>query len=639
MRLDTRVPLRPGELLHGYAGRLARACLTDLATFCSDLDFKLMGLVVGHPSDVARLAELTGEPQAALAARALVGNRRGRSLWGERLVRNELRCMELLVCPACLAEDIADSYLPPDQAAYFRAEWIVRSITTCPKHRLALQSVDNPEKGWAASRFHDIATRIAGCLGSLDVMLHDAEIREATGFERYLIDRLRGEGVPTPLLYAVPFDAAIDLCETFGAVALFGRHYKIRSLSVGDVRAARDRGFQILSGGESAVRAMLRELQRSFTHNSAWNEGPRAIYGAIYRSLSKMREAEDSEPIRAIVREHVLETTSVAAGTVILGRTIHVRRLHSLASAAKELGRPRLQLRTTLANAGLLPDGHEQSPPSQVLFDAQAFERIKYALKHGMRHQEAANHINLSASTLRSLAWGGLLPHTVLGEGSSLSRIFQPADLDRFVEHLAVGAHEIHAIPEGAFDIASVSDMLRKAVAVVVRLIMDRELAWVGRSPAHGGCKGIFVRLEEVRNLITQKRQFTVARPTEPNGTRFRLGRMKALVEHGVLKTLVTDDHGRPKSVESLTREEIDLLIAECMTIGEFGSDWGIACVDRPKIIAWGKPEPILPLGTTKYPIYLRKDLETACLGWSATRRKPKRWAAGMLRRSEEHRG
>jgi hypothetical protein len=89
--------------------------------------------------------------------------------------------------------------------------------------------------------------------------------------------------------------------------------------------------------------------------------------------------------------------------------------------------------------------------------------------------------------------------------------------------------------------------------------------------------------------------------------------------------------------MESLTRSEIDLLIAECMTMGEFASDWGIARKDRPRIVAWANLNPILPLGTTKHPVYFRKDLEKASLGWLSSLKRSRRWAAAMTQISKNN--
>lgn len=142
--LGLSLPLLAAETLHGYASRLARAYGTDLVSFCADLGLALMGLVSGAARDVAALAALTGEPEAELVRRAPVGTHEFRTLAGQRLNRNELRCGRLLVCPACLREDVSRAGLASDLGAFVRMEWLVRTIRTCHVHDIALQPVDEP---------------------------------------------------------------------------------------------------------------------------------------------------------------------------------------------------------------------------------------------------------------------------------------------------------------------------------------------------------------------------------------------------------------------------------------------------------------------------------------------------------------
>ena len=488
--LGLSLPLLAAETLHGYASRLARAYGTDLVSFCADLGLALMGLVSGAARDVAALAALTGEPEAELVRRAPVGTHEFRTLAGQRLNRNELRCGRLLVCPACLREDVSRAGLASDLGAFVRMEWLVRTIRTCHVHDIALQPVDEPPPKWPASRYHDRASRVAGCLDNLDALALRAEVRKASGLERHLVGRLRGDGAPSPLLDAVPFDIAVTICEHVGALALHGSSCSIREIGPEGLGTAAAAGFDVLSGGEPDLRSFLKEIHRTFVRGFSSNEGAAAIYDPVYVLIKKSRLADDYEPIRTILRQHILATMPIAAGTNLLGEVVPVRLLHSLRTAAEEIGKPGLKLRKLLAGAGLLPDGHESMSAGRVIFDAQALSALKSTLQHGLNSAQAAKRLNLPRAALRSLSWGGLIEHTVLQNGASGSRFFDEATIDRFLDRLTAEAQQVAECGPGIQNVMGAARTLGRSVVVVLRLIMDGELSWVGRQAGvEGGLK------------------------------------------------------------------------------------------------------------------------------------------------------
>ena len=91
------------------------------------------------------------------------------------------------------------------------------------------------------------------------------------------------------------------------------------------------------------------------------------------------------DPVRDLMRAHILETTPVGPGAEVLGRPVERRILHSVHSASLETGAHPKRLRKLLAAAGLLSAGHEAEPNDRVLFGAEPARRVLEAVVDGLR--------------------------------------------------------------------------------------------------------------------------------------------------------------------------------------------------------------------------------------------------------------
>jgi hypothetical protein len=65
--------------------------------------------------------------------------------------------------------------------------------------------------------------------------------------------------------------------------------------------------------------------------------GPRLVFGRLYEWLAHESDDAAYEPLRDIIRRHVIETMPLGPGDDVFGREVTVRRLHSVRSASLEM--------------------------------------------------------------------------------------------------------------------------------------------------------------------------------------------------------------------------------------------------------------------------------------------------------------
>ncbi|MFT3691284.1 hypothetical protein [Paenirhodobacter sp.] len=94
-------------------------------------------------------------------------------------------------------------------------------------------------------------------------------------------------------------------------------------------------GFDMLRGGGARILTgldrMLAKAQMRPKELSVM-----AAYGAAYRHAN--RDSDLYAPLRPILRAHILDNMPVAAGTVLLGTPVEVRRNHSIISLSRQEG-------------------------------------------------------------------------------------------------------------------------------------------------------------------------------------------------------------------------------------------------------------------------------------------------------------
>jgi hypothetical protein len=501
-RLHPTLALGSGESPQSYVSRLALVNGIESARiFCTDMALTFQAIVDGDASALAELADLAGAPLAALRNNALRREKDGWRLHGERVQKLSLRRDRLHVCPACFAADADSTPLPPETSVYGRTVWLLDHIRTCAKHSLGLVEVA-PGKPSQSQDFALLAGRSAA---SLIRQAKDAPRREPSALERYLIARLDGDVGQSPWLNGLEFSVAARTSEMIGTVATRGRKPKLGAMSDDDWRNAGDAGFKIAAGGEAAIRAWLAELQATYPYSGSATEGPQAQFGRFFTWLSWGAPDAGFDPVRDLVRRHIIETLPLGPDDVVLGKKVEKRILHSIHTASSELGVHPKRLRKILAAKGLLPANHDERSDHAMTFSADAAQELLDKTHGSLMLRQIQTYLGAGRVQARLLMEQGFITPFVSteehGQGGT-SHAFAKADLDGFLARLFDGAVEVAAPQPPAYSIQEAAKRANCGAGEIIQLILDKKLAWVGRRAGVDGYAAVLVDADEIKRHV-----------------------------------------------------------------------------------------------------------------------------------------
>ncbi len=611
--LGRALALLPGELLASFASRQAATYGTTLAGLCGDHGVPFWDLVRGEAGATAALAAMTGVPAGELAGRTFVGDLGRGRLAGQALQKNDLRLRRLLACPACLREDQARSRGGGTPSAHVRTEWVVRWVTTCPRHGLALQAVDDGN-GLGLSELHEVASRLGRHLRALDADEIPEIRREATDLERHVVDRMRGEtvsGFPSTL----DLDVVANVSEAIGATLRFGRDRQVLGLSEDQLREAAGAGLGVVAAGPDGIRAFLADLQATYPHGEQLSAGQWAVFGGLYRHLSRHGGDAAYAPVVDVVRRYVVETTPVAAGATVLGAPAPARRLHSLRTAAKDLGRPGVRLRAVLGESGLLPPDHAGLNAGHVRFDATAAAPLLAALRDGLLLSAAARRVGVSPKILKLLVAEGLVEHHPMPVGSGAYWAFRAEALDTFLSALAVDARPAAESGGAVQDLTRAALILLEPSTSLTRLVVEGRLAWVGRKPDVHGWSAVLVDVREV-GAVLHPEDDGLRRDDLPGLLGLRRSTTQALIDAGVLRARRMVIQGGTKAIDVIDRESLDAFTALHTHHRRFAAEMGVTVGEVMAMIADQHLAPALPPEVYHAHLYRRSELADAWATW-----------------------
>ena len=306
-------------------------------------------LINGEPRSLTKLAHLGGFDLSALTKSSFIlEERRTFTLNGQRLIGSMLERQGLVCCPVCLVEDMENGNYTPEINAFARAEWSVASYRTCIKHDIAILPVGPMPQ---AAYTHDFAVLVRRELAQIRRLAAEPVRRKVSAFDRNFLARLQGQPVEKNWLNSVGFSAAARACEIFGAVSLFGTRPKLTQLTDGEWARAGAAGFELVKGGIATARDFLFDLQRA--PGLGATSGPQQMFGRIYQWLEFGSEDHELEPVRTMLRDHIVETLPVGPGDTVLGQEVQQRRIHSIRSAALQHGVHQKTTRKVLTLAGI----------------------------------------------------------------------------------------------------------------------------------------------------------------------------------------------------------------------------------------------------------------------------------------------
>jgi hypothetical protein len=497
--LPRTVCLGAGETPASFASRLAALHGLPAREFCLDFGTTFQKVVDGDPEALAIVAAKGGVDPAALAENAVVktGERHYR-IRGEELTRTSLRRAAVAVCPKCLAEDIAAGpRLRPQVAASQRAIWQIAALKSCPVHTAPLVILD---KDLTPNVLHDWSHHVAKVLPDLSSLAAGTKRRAITGLETYVHMRVLVGPIRGGLLDTWPLHVAITACETFGAVARFGRTVNLKKLTDEEWRVAGAAGFDILADGKAGLEVFLEDLQAGYPYSGAATEGPQAVLGRIYQVLEFGREDKAYDPLRDLVGDFIRMRFPVGPGDVVFGKPVETRRLHSIRTLSVESGLHPKRLRKVLGAAGVLPEGSDDLADGNCLFDAQRGSLVaREASAATLSVRKAGEYLNAPRVQRSLLYRAGIIVPRIKAGGATDQ--FAPEDLDALLGRLLDGAVPVAAIGPRQADIPDAAKKACCGATEIVQLILDGNLTRKWRLASERGYMAVLVDVDEVRAL------------------------------------------------------------------------------------------------------------------------------------------
>ncbi|TNC72730.1 TniQ family protein [Rubellimicrobium roseum] len=495
--LRLTVPLGSTEPLWSFASRLGRLNGRRLTSFLGDFKVLQAQVRTGHDAAVAKLADLGGADAEALRRFTPEQRRPGHiTLAGESLPTGMCVRSEVRVCPACLRDDVRSSDLKASLAVHGRAPWLLSYLRTCPVHDLPLVRLP-VDRGHEALDFSNVVAPQPDRLHpSLDAD-NDPPPRSASDLDRFVVRRLtHGKGAGATWPDTLSLHAAARFSEVLGVTLIRGRMGALETLSEAELATAGARGFEIIAQGPDALSETLEELR---TSRGTPQDGPQARYAPLHTwATSQAGKSPEFEPLRAILRQHILDRWPLRPGTRVLGHKVTEWQRHSIRTASIEWGIHARTLRRILAAGGLVAESADERGDAAEIFSVEDALPLVAAHVGGLTFEKARARLDMSRSQMDALIQAGLLVPTRASAG--MRPRFKEAEIARFE-----AAIEARLVPYGerqaGVSIPLAVKMAKASAAAALSAILDGKLP-VSRRPGATGYLNLVVNAERLRQIV-----------------------------------------------------------------------------------------------------------------------------------------
>ncbi|MZQ89740.1 hypothetical protein GVY41_12845 [Frigidibacter albus] len=437
-------------------------------------------LVTGENRAVTRSAELAGHsPEGLQRATPTLLEDGSWLLQGEHFSPSAFRSTTIRGCRECLHDDRQRAGL---LGMAIRGAWLLEHYLLCSTHGRPLETLWQVGYRWAR---HDSTARLLELCDDLSDATTFPTRRAPTEFEDWLHQRLNGTGQAGSWLDTMELGAVCEFCLALGQTAMAADHRDPPRNR--DPSAAYDLGFSLAREGEAALEAALTALQEA----RAPGDGVQRVFGAAYDLLSRDPLPEGLRGFHQVMRRHVAATWPLGPGDEILGEPVLERRLHSIADAARLLGRSPEVIRAAVADAGLLEDASARKADEWCVF--RAGENVLDRFDTGSSVAKFCEVLSLEADLFEELRDAGLFG--AVGRESELTLKTGHALVDR----LLLGAEPMGRRGKGWCTVPVAAQRLQVRPAEVVAMILDGRLERIGR---HGGAPGFASVLVNLSGVV-----------------------------------------------------------------------------------------------------------------------------------------
>lgn len=490
MRLKNTVPLHSDETTASFVSRLAFANgVPTVADLLLDAEVTMAQFLKGERRAFEALEELSGVAADDLMQQAFIlVEPHVYEIFGHRIGQQHLLRGESRICPACFRQDTRSQVTSDTMVlSYGRALWAIASARVCPIHKLALVSA--PE----ASVKHEFVDTWTPWMFEIAEGELDQAIDEGGMYEEHAALRLAGE-MPEGWARHFSLGALGAICEILGVSQTHGKAASLREVSTADLAKAMSKGFRLINAGPTKITAYFEHLRCA---SGKPQDRPQARYGRIYDWLKRgAGHGPDFEPLRNILRQHILNTWPLGVGEQALDYTLEDRRLHSIRTASKKHNLHPKRLRRILMDAQIIPE--TDLPDFEVVFDADTAKDVLEQASGSVAFSEAQKRLGLTRSQLDTLIKAEILEP---GEGGDQARPrFTEATVQYWLDYVAS-----FPLSERWETLTGIGGAARKhgiSTSAVMELILNGTLKKVYCTKGASGFSAILIDKLEINALL-----------------------------------------------------------------------------------------------------------------------------------------
>jgi hypothetical protein len=603
-KLPLTIPIGCNETPTSYASRLAAINCVSARLLGQDFLFSFQSIVNGEHNEIRRVAELGGVAATPLIEHAVVKTEDGFLLRGQQLTKATIRRARVVACPFCLTEDVHNTGLPASLAVHGRSEWQVASIRTCRLHNSSLVTF---AEFLQPGTLHDFSRNVAPLVSDISKMKKEAVPRKPSGLETYMLDRLDGHA-PHPFLDNLPFYAAAWTTEIVGAVMEFGKKVKLDALTDDQRQRAGQVGFEFMRDGATGLEHCMSELKRDHSYNKgrASSDGPQAVYGKLYMTFAQGLQGPHYDPVREVMREHILSNFALGPDDEVFGKPVGTRRLHSIRTAAKTYNMHQKRLRKlVLAECG---EQHSGKADRDILFGPDMAERIYLRESSLMTLKSTETYLNAPRPLASLMSDAGVIRRHAVGDGTADR--YLKSELDQLLAALYAKAVPVSETRPGMFSVPEAARRANCTVVEIIRLIRDGILEKVEHIAGRkSGVLDLIVSSAEVRER-TRLPELAGVLPLEAAKLlRTNQDVVKKLIKLGAINT-ITQHHPAKRNLTTVVPlAEIERFKHQHISLFALARE---RCIGLPKLKRWLQSQGVKPAfdGDVGATFYRRSELK-----------------------------
>ncbi|WP_417245873.1 TniQ family protein [Celeribacter sp.] len=597
------------ETLYSYLARLASNWQTDAVELVYDMgaSFKRLLDQDGEAHELfARWAKLSPEVMAEMLS--WTGVRAGNvrmEFRGELYVSRALRNPVMRGCPMCLREDAAETDRPAHEVMAMRGDWQFREVILCVRHGHPIVPL------WRVTALRDrfsIGARLQEIAPDVLSGAFDQPMRTPSAYDLWLDRRLEDGSDPT-WLADHPVFVVTTLCRLLGQDLL--NEDSIEDEHISDrVHLA---GFNIMRAGEGAIRDALDHVA-SLAMDA--QDEPSKTFGPLYTQLNRAYLKEPNfDPFRNILREVILDHWPFADGDVILGQTLPQRRLHSLRTAALEIGVGTTLLEHFLIEAGAIYK-NDPRPESRRLFDAQDNAELLAEIPTLVGPIAMRTAMGATQMELIALAEADVLrPRT---RAKKVKKPWRVSDGVALVSELSDGAIAVDDDDTHWETLLRACRRRKIGLSDLIERVRDKCMT-VGQRNGEVGFHGIVVPKSEVEAITPKPGTIHGTDSEELRGmAAAAFGRSVGLRDGGVFQALIEAGHVSARRIINprtkrkqywMEPEDMASFHLHFVTLTTLSAEKGLHRNTLKGLLASGRVSPFSPDGQDFGAVYLRDDV------------------------------